>query len=60
MKPLQIKVGLNLSRGVYITGYLLFAWYSQISAEEKQKIKDEYSQLLKGDLKTTCYKVLKY
>jgi len=34
-KPLQVKIGIDLSRGVYITGYLLFIWWSKISAEEK-------------------------
>jgi hypothetical protein len=32
-KPLQVKIGIDLSRGVYITGYLLFIWWAKISAE---------------------------
>ncbi len=59
-KPLQIKVALNLNNNIFITGYLLFTWFSQLSAEEKQKIKAEYSTLLKGDLKTHSYKHLPY
>jgi hypothetical protein len=59
-KPLEIKVALDLSRGVYITGYLLFVWYNKLSNEEQQLIKKEYSSLLKGDLSTNCYKILKY
>jgi len=60
LKPFTLKTGLNLSRGIYVTGYMLFGWYSQLTAEEKQKIKDQYSHLLSGDLKTHSYKVLKY
>ena len=32
-QPLTLKIALTLNRGVYITGYLLFVWYSKISAE---------------------------
>jgi len=32
-KPVQIKVGLDLSRGVYVTGYMLFTWYSTLTEE---------------------------
>lgn len=32
-QPLKINVALDLSRGVYITGYLLFVWYNKLSHE---------------------------
>jgi threonine dehydrogenase-like Zn-dependent dehydrogenase len=32
-QPLQIPVALSLSRGVYITGYMLFTWYSKLGVE---------------------------
>ena len=51
-QPLTIKVALDLSRGVYITGYLLFSWFNKLNADEQETIKKEYSSLLKGDLKT--------
>lgn len=59
-KPLTLKVALDLSRGVYITGYLLFQWFNKLNADEQNTIKKEYSALLKGDLKTKCYKVMKF
>lgn len=59
-KPLTISVGLNLSKGIFITGYLLFTWYNTVSEERKKYIKDNYSEWLKGDLATQSYKVLTY
>jgi hypothetical protein len=53
-------VGLDLSRGIFITGYLLFNWYSTVPKEEKEEIRKEYSKLLKTDLSTTCFKTLNY
>jgi hypothetical protein len=34
-KPLTISVGLNLSKGISITGFLLFVWWNSISAERQ-------------------------
>lgn len=59
-KPLELKMALDLSRGIYITGYLVFVWYNKLPHEEQELIKKEYSSLLKGDLSTTCYKVIKF
>lgn len=59
-KPLEIKMALDLSKGVYITGYLLFVWYNKLPHEEQELIRKEYSSLLRGDLSTKCFKVLKY
>jgi NADPH:quinone reductase len=59
-KPLSIAVGLNLSKGIYVTGYLLFTWYAGISEEKKQWIKENYSSWLKGDLATHSYKIIGY
>lgn len=59
-KPLTISVGLNLSKGIFITGYLLFNWYAGVSAEKKQWIKENYSSWLKGDLATPAYKTLTF
>jgi NADPH:quinone reductase-like Zn-dependent oxidoreductase len=59
-KPLSIAVGLNLSKGIFITGYLLFTWFTTVSEERKKWIKENYSEWLKGDLATHSYKVLKY
>jgi len=55
-----VKVALDLSRGVHITGYHALIWLNSLSEEEKQLIKKEHSSLLKGDLSTVCYKQLKY
>lgn len=30
-QPLTIKVGLDLSKGIFISGYLLFNWYNKVS-----------------------------
>jgi hypothetical protein len=35
-------------------------WWATVPELEKQQIKAGYSQLLKGDLKTKLYKVLKF
>lgn len=59
-QPLTIKVALTLSRGIIVTGYMLFTWYSSITEERKKHIKDHYSEWLKGDLATHSYKVLTY
>lgn len=59
-KPLVLKQAISLCRGVHITGYLLFNWYTSIPEEDKNKIKAEYSSLLKGDLSTTCYKKIAF
>ena len=32
-KPLQLKIALNLFRGVHITGYLVFGWFIQLTEE---------------------------
>lgn len=55
-----MKVALNLSKGIHITGYLVFTWFGSLTEDEKSKIRAEYSTLLKGDLKTTHYKTLKF
>ena len=59
-KPLKIEKAISLCKGVNITGYLLFNWYGPLPEEEKNKIRAEYSTLLKGDLSTVCYKQIKY
>lgn len=59
-KPLTISVGLNLSKGIFITGYLLFNWYAGVSEEKKKWIKENYSAWLSGDLSTPPYKTLKF
>ena len=59
-KPLVIKQAISLCRGVTITGFLLFNWYVTISEEDKNKIKAEYSSLLKGDLSTICHKKITF
>ena len=55
-KPFTLKVALSLSRGVNVTGYMLFGWWSKLTEEEKNKVRAEYSSLLKGDLSTSGYK----
>jgi hypothetical protein len=39
---------------------MLFTWYSKLSEERKQWIKDNYSKWLKTDLATHFLKILKY
>ncbi len=59
-KPLTISVGLTLSKGIFITGYMLFTWYNGLNEERKKYIKENYSEWLKGDLATNSYKILNY
>ena len=59
-KPLKLEKAIGLCRGVFITGYTLFAWWAPLPEEEKNKIRAEYSTLLKGDLSTICHKQIKY
>ena len=57
-KPLTIAVALNLSKGISITGYNLFGWYTTISKEKIAHIRENYSEWLKTDLSTTVFKTL--
>lgn len=57
-KPLTITVGLSLSKGITVTGYQLFGWYSTISKEKIAHIREHYSEWLKSDLSTTVFKTL--
>ena len=57
-KPLTIAVALNLSKGISITGYNLFGWYTTISKEKIAHIRENYSDWLKTDLSTTVFKTL--
>lgn len=59
-KPLSIQVGLNLSKGIFITGYLVFTWYFSISAERKEWIRAHYSQWLKNELATHPLKTVSF
>jgi NADPH:quinone reductase-like Zn-dependent oxidoreductase len=59
-KPLSIQVGLNLSKGIFITGYLVFNWYAGVTEEKKKWISENYSTWLKTDLATHGYKTLKF
>ena len=59
-KPLTLEMPIKLSRGVYVTGYMLSDWWLPLAEEEKNKIRAEYSSLLKGDLSTQCYKQIKF
>lgn len=59
-KPLTIQVALSLSKGIFITGYLLFTWYFSISAERREWIRTHYSQWLKNELATQPLKTIKF
>ena len=59
-KPLTIQMAISLAKGVSVTGFMLFGWWPKLSAEKKKAIKDSYSSLLKGDLKTNPFKTLKF
>jgi hypothetical protein len=59
-KPLTITLGLTLSKGIHITGYLVFNWFFPVPEERKKWIRENYSQWLKTDLATTSYKVVNY
>lgn len=43
-------------QGTSISNFMLFEWYGRISAEEKQKIQEQYSSLLKNELATYSLK----
>jgi hypothetical protein len=43
-------------QGTQISNFMLFEWYSRISAAEKQKIQEQYSSLLKNELATYSLK----
>ena len=32
-KPFQLKLGLNLCKGVNVTGYTVFSWYATLTQE---------------------------
>ena len=59
-KPLSFGSGLALSKGIKVSGYLVFNWFSKISAQKQQQIKNTYSDNLKNDLATTSYKYFNY
>lgn len=59
-KPFQLKVALDLCKGVFVSGFLLFQWFGTLTEEEKADIRKGYAKLLKGELSTKCHKVLKF
>jgi len=59
-KPLSFNIGLNLSKGILVTGYMVFTWYATISEERRKYIHEHYSEWLKNDLSTHSLKYLKF
>lgn len=59
-KPFQLNAPYLLGRGVNITGFMMPAWYAQLSAEDKKPIQKEYSSLLKKELKTQAFKIMTF
>lgn len=59
-KPLTISIGISLSKGISVTGYLVFGWWVTQSEEKKNWVRENYSKWLKTDLATHSLKVLTF
>jgi len=61
-QPLNISLGIRhiLSKGVFISGYVVFNWYSKVGEDRKNWIRENYSKWLKTDLATHPLKTLKF
>jgi len=58
-EKLVISKPLIFSGGVCVTSFLLGEWMATVSKEEIQKIRDNFSNLLKNELATSSLKKLK-
>ena len=59
-KPLTISQGLALSKGISISGFLLFTWYVDVEEEVQKRIRANYSHWLKNELSTSLQKEVKF
>lgn len=61
-RPLNISMSLRrvLSKGVFLSGYVVYNWYWSASEDRKNWIRSNYSKWLKTDLATHPFKTLPY
>jgi NADPH2:quinone reductase len=55
-EPFTMRKPLVGLQGTSISNFMLFEWYARVSQEQKDKIKKEYSSLLKKELSTNSLK----
>lgn len=55
-KPFHLSNSSIFFSGLTITGFLLLPWWISVKNEEREKIRSQYSSLLKNELLTNLYK----